>query len=135
MAQAPHHLPVSVVYTDRVVTGTPPMNRSLIVVKNPTEDINYMKNYRIKKVVDLDDIFCLGRTIYFVQRKFLWFWWVNMYQPSYNPRYPNDGRGFYGLGFFLTLKEAKEEILRDLEFNESRERLSKTKPEYIYNLT
>lgn len=95
------------------------------------EDPNPMKNYRIKKVVER------GNTIYYVQRKFLWFWWTDIYQPSHiiSYPYPIEGRGFLGQGFFLTLEQAKEELRSDLEFNESRKRLSKTKPEYIYDLT
>ncbi len=96
------------------------------------EDPNPMKNYRIKKVIER------GNPTYYVQRKFLWFWWIDMYQPSHiidgNP-FPNEGRGFLGQGFFLTLEEAKEELRSDLKFNESRKRLSKTNPEYIYDLT
>ena len=93
------------------------------------EDPNPMKNYRIKKVVER------GNIVYYVQRKFLWFWWMDMYQPSHIIPYPNDGRGFLGQGFFLTLEEAKAELRSDLEFNESLKRSSKTKPEYIYDLT
>jgi hypothetical protein len=96
------------------------------------EDPNPMKNYRIKKVIEH------GNPTYYVQRKILWFWWMDMYQPGHiidgNP-FPNGGRGFLGQGFFLTLEEAKEELRSDLKFNESRKRLSKTNPEYIYDLT
>ena len=91
-----------------------------------------MKNYRIKKVVEQ------GHTVYYVQRRFLWFWWVDMYQPDTiiadgNP-FPNKGRGFCNQGFFLTLEEAKEELRCELEFNASRKRSRNTKPEYIHDL-
>jgi len=106
----------------------PPSSR-LISESFLPEDPNPIKNYRIKKVIER------GNAVYYVQRKFLWFWWMDMYQPSHIDPFPNGGRGFLGQGFFLTLEEAKEELRSDLKFNESRKRLSKTKPEYIYDLT
>jgi hypothetical protein len=85
-----------------------------------------VKDYRIKKVVEQ------GHTVYYVQRRFLWFWWMDIYQPDTITN--NNGRGFCGQGFFLTLEEAKEELRSELEFNASRKRSRNTKPEYIYNI-